>query len=157
MSAQSAGKEKLSVSAIRSGTVIDHIESKATFKVADILRAQQEEHNAVLIAMNLPSKQLGAKGIIKIENRRLTPEEVNKIALIAPRATLNIISDYKVVEKTMVHLPERIEGIVRCFNPHCVTNEQPVNTSFQVLQSNPPVLRCLYCERVMSGEDIILK
>jgi len=125
--------------------------------VADILRAQQEERNTVLVAMNLPSEQLGAKGIIKIENRRLTPDEVNKIALIAPRATLNIISDYKVVEKTLVRLPERIEGIVRCFNPHCITNEQPVNTSFQVLQSNPPVLRCLYCERVMSGEDIILK
>ena len=156
MSAQSAGKEKLSVSAIRSGTVIDHIESEATFKVADILRVQGEQ-NPVLVGMNLSSGELGAKGIIKIENRRLTPDEVNKIALIAPRATLNIISDYKVVEKTPVRLPATIEGIVRCFNPYCVTNEQPVNTSFEVVKSNPPVLRCLYCERVMSGEEIILK
>ena len=93
MSAQSAGKEKLSVSAIRNGTVIDHIESEATFKVADILRVQDEQ-NPVLVGMNLSSGELGAKGIIKIENRRLTPDEVNKIALIAPRATLNIISDY---------------------------------------------------------------
>jgi len=150
------GREELKVTAIGSGTVIDHIESEATFKVADILQVQQER-NQVLVGVNLPSARLGTKGIIKIEKRELTPEEVNKIALIAPRATLNIISDYRVVGKSHVKLPDRIEGIVRCFNPRCVTNQQPVTTRFEVLQSTPPVLRCLFCERIMKGADIILK
>lgn len=149
-------KQEMSVTTIRNGTVIDHIESDSTFKVADILRVE-EERNSVVVAANLPSKRADRKGIIKIENRNLTPQEVNKIALIAPEATLNIISGYKVVEKMRVKLPERIEGIVRCFNPQCVTNQQETTTRFEVVQSSPPALRCLYCERVMQGSDIILK
>lgn len=156
MSARRQGRGELNVSAIQNGTVIDHIESDATFKVADILRVQQED-DMVLVGVNLHSGKLGAKGLIKIENRQLTAQEVNKIALIAPHATLNIISDYQVVEKLAVELPDKIEGIVRCFNPRCITNNQPVVTKFDVVESSPPALRCLYCERVMKGEDIILR
>ena len=156
MCAEKKARQELSVTAIRSGTVIDHLDSDATFKVADILGVQQEK-SVVLVGANLPSRTLGRKGIIKVENRELTPEEVNKIALIAPQATLNIINDFKVVNKFGVELPSEIEDIVRCFNPRCVTNQQPVAGRFQVLQPSPPVLRCMYCERIMSGGDIILK
>ena len=72
-------------------------------------------------------------------------------------ATLNIIKDYRVLEKRRVELPDRLEGVVRCFNPSCVTNQQPVSTCFEVLMSSPPTLRCVYCERVMTGNDITLK
>ncbi len=154
--AQQADRRELNVSAIRNGTVIDHIHSEATFKVADILQVQGEQ-DMVLVAMNLASSRLGKKGIIKIENRELTPDEVNKIALIAPEATLNIISNFQVVDKARVELPESIERIVKCFNPRCITNNQPIVTKFEVIESSPPALRCLYCERVMRGEDIILK
>ncbi len=147
---------EMNVSAIRNGTVIDHIDSAATFKVADILQVQDERH-MVLVGVNLASSRLGKKGIIKIENRNLTPDEVNKIALIAPDATLNIISDFKVLEKARVKLPERIERIVKCINPRCITNQQSVETRFEVLQSSPCALRCHYCERVMIGDEIILK
>ncbi len=147
---------EMNVSAIRNGTVIDHIESDATFKVADILQVQQEQH-MVLVGVNLASGRLHKKGIIKIENRELTADEVSKIALIAPDATLNIISDFKVVDKARVQLPERIERIVKCFNPRCITNQQRVPTRFEVICASPPALRCLYCERVMTGEEIILK
>jgi len=146
----------MNVEAIRNGTVIDHIDSDATFKVADILQVQKER-SMVLVGMNLASGRLGKKGIIKIENRELTPDEVNKIALIAPQATLNIISDFEVVHKTQVQLPDRIERIVRCFNPRCITNQQAIVTKFEVIETSPPALRCLYCERVMRGNDIILK
>lgn len=149
-------KQQMQVTAIRDGTVIDHIDSDATFKVADILQVQEEQH-MVLVGVNLASGGLGKKGLIKIENRKLTPDEVNKIALIAPQATLNIISDFEVVEKTPVELPARIERIVKCFNPRCVTNQHPLMTKFEVVRSSPPALRCEYCERVMSGEEIILK
>ena len=148
--------KELRVSAIRDGTVIDHIQNEATFKVAQILRL---EHRAemVMVGMHLPSRKVGKKGIIKVEGLELTPQEVNKIALIAPQATLSIIKDYGVVEKRKVELPDRVEGIVHCFNPRCVTNQQPVSTCFEVLDATPPTLRCIYCERVLSGPDIILK
>lgn len=151
-----ATKQEMNVSAIRNGTVIDHIDSSATFKVADILLVQGEQ-SMVLVGVNLASGGLGKKGIIKIANRQLTPDEVNKIALIAPRATLNIINDFRVVEKTQVELPKYIERIVKCFNPRCITNQQPLVTKFEVIKTSPPHLRCLYCERVMSGDEIILK
>jgi len=156
MNAEMQGPGEMNVSAIKNGTVIDHIESSATFKVADILRVQQEQ-DMVLVGTNLYSGRLGTKGLIKIEDRQLTAQEVNKIALIAPHATLNIINDYQVVDKWPVELPEKIEGIVKCFNPRCITNQQPVTTRFDVLESSPPTLRCQYCERVMKGEDIILR
>ena len=148
--------EELSVAAIRNGTVIDHIQNEVTFKVAEILRLEGAGE-IVLVAMNLPSQRVGKKGIVKIEGRELTAQEADKIALIAPEATLNIIKDFRVVEKRCVELPTKVEGIVRCFNPSCVTSQQDVNTCFEVLSTSPVTLRCVYCERVMSGGDIILK
>lgn len=156
MGSQEPAPQELNVSAIRNGTVIDHVSNEATFKVVEILRLEQEDQ-MLLIGMNLPSKQVGTKGIIKLEGRELTPQEVDKIALIAPQATLNIIKDYRVAEKRKVQLPDRVEGIVRCFNPSCVTNRQSVTTCFEVLGSSPVSLRCIYCERLMSGPDIILR
>ena len=147
---------EMKVSAIRNGTVIDHIQNEATFKVAEILGLGRGEH-MVLVGMNLPSKKVGRKGIIKIEGRELTPREVNTIALIAPDATLNIIKEYQVAEKRRVELPAKVEGVVRCFNPSCVTNCQPVATSFEVIAAGPVRLRCVYCERAMQGPDIVLK
>lgn len=155
MGSEKPAPQELNVSAIRNGTVIDHVSNEATFKVVEILRLEQEDQ-MLLIGMNLPSKQVGTKGIIKLEGRELTPQEVDKIALIAPQATLNIIKDYRVAEKRKVQLPDRVEGIVRCFNPSCVTNRQSVTTCFEVLGSSPVSLRCIYCERLMSGPDIIL-
>ncbi len=156
MSSDERERREMNVSAIRNGTVIDHIENEATFKVAEILRLDQEDQ-MVLVGMNLRSTSVGRKGIIKVESRELTPQEVNMIALIAPHATLNIIQHYRVAEKRKVELPERVEGIVRCFNPSCVTNRQPVETSFEVIAAEPVRLRCTYCERVMTGADILLK
>jgi len=156
MAPEKKKREQLSVTAIREGTVIDHIRNEATFKVAEILRVESEEE-VVLVGMNLPSATVGKKGLIKVEGRGLTPQEVNKIALIAPDATLNIIKDYKVAEKRRVEVPARVEGIVKCFNPNCVTNHQPISTCFEVVVVSPISLRCVHCERMMSGEDIILK
>jgi len=156
MAAEGNARQEMNVSAIRNGTVIDHIENEATFKVADMLRLDREKQ-MVLVGMNLSSKKVGKKGLIKIESRELTPQEVNKIALIAPDATLNIIKNYRVAEKREVELPERVEAIVRCINPNCVTSRQPVETCFEVLGTSPPALRCVYCERILSGDDIVMK
>jgi aspartate carbamoyltransferase regulatory subunit len=157
MSAQSEEGRELSVTAIRNGTVIDHIRNEATFKVAEVLRVQEED-SQVLVGMNLPSGRVGRKGIIKVENRELTPQEVNKIALIAPEATVNIIKDFEVVDKRYVEVQDRVTGIVKCFNPNCITNRQDdTTTAFRVVGEEPTTLRCIYCERHMAGNDIIIK
>ncbi|UJS16093.1 MAG: aspartate carbamoyltransferase regulatory subunit [Candidatus Jettenia sp.] len=145
----------LDVSAIKDGSVIDHIDNKSTLKVADILNIQNEEQ-VVLVGMNLKSKLLGKKGIIKIGGKIIDQKEVNKIALIAPNATVNIIKDYEVVKKFKVAVPEVIEGIVKCFNPNCVSNYNNITPKLNVVNKNPIRLECHYCERIMSAKDILL-
>ena len=147
--------KKLEVSAIEEGTVIDQIASRSTFKVANILNIQDIDH-VVLVGVNLSSKKLGKKGIIKIGGRILTQEEVNKIALIAPDATLNIIEGSEVVRKFKVAIPDSIEGIVKCFNPNCVSNHQNIQSRFHIINKNPIKIRCHYCERLMGIDDIEL-
>ncbi|MHC4183656.1 MAG: aspartate carbamoyltransferase regulatory subunit [Planctomycetota bacterium] len=147
--------KKLEVSAIEEGTVIDQIASKSTFKVANILNIQGIDQ-VVLVGVNLSSKKLGKKGIIKIGGKILTQEEVNKIALIAPDATVNIIEGSELVRKFKVALPDSIEGIVKCFNPNCVSNHQKIQSSFHVINKNPIKIRCHYCERLMGTDDIEL-
>ncbi len=145
----------LDVAAIKDGSVIDHIGSKSTLKVADILNIQNEEQ-VVLVGMNLTSKFLKKKGIIKIEGRIIDQKEANKIALIAPNATVNIIKDYEVVKKFKTVIPETIEGMVKCFNPNCVSNHNNIKTKQHVINKNPIRLQCHYCERIMSANDIVL-
>lgn len=147
--------KELSVSAIREGTVIDHIPSKSTFKVLEILKL--EEHREIIsIATNLDSKKVGKKGIIKVGGRSLTKEEVDKIALIAPNATVNIIKDYEVRKKLRVSVPDELENIIKCSNPNCITNNEKTDTKFYVVKGFPIKVKCHYCERVMEKEDIKL-
>ncbi|MEK7804776.1 MAG: aspartate carbamoyltransferase regulatory subunit, partial [Planctomycetota bacterium] len=128
--------KNLDVSAIKDGSVIDHIDSKSTLKVATILNIHDEEQ-VVLVGMNLKSECLGKKGIIKIGGKIIDQKEVNKIALIAPNATVNIIKNYNVVKKFKVAVPETIEGIVKCFNPNCVSNHHNLEPKLHVLNKNP--------------------
>jgi len=146
-------KKELSISAIEHGTVIDHIPSDATFKVVEILKLDRMK-DVVSIAMNLPSKKSGIKGIIKIGGRILSKEEVDKIAIVAPHATVNIIKDYDVKEKLDVALPESIKNIIKCSNPNCVTNVEKVKSLFYILEKKPLKVKCHYCERFMNKEDV---
>ncbi|MGQ3683901.1 MAG: aspartate carbamoyltransferase regulatory subunit [Candidatus Loosdrechtia sp.] len=147
--------KQLDVSAIKDGSVIDHIDSKSTLKVADILNIQNEEQ-MVLVGINLSSKLLGKKGIIKIGGKIIDQKEVNKISLIAPNASVNIIKDYEVVKKFKVAVPDIIEGIVKCFNPNCVSNYNNIISKLIVINKNPIKLECHYCERIMGTKDIVL-
>ncbi len=148
-------KKELSISAIKEGSVIDHIPSNATLKVIDILDLKGIR-GMISIATNLTSRTMGKKGIIKISGKSLTKEEVDKIALIAPNATVNIIKDYDVKQKIKVTIPETMNKIIKCSNPNCVTNNEKVTTKFYVLDKNPLKVRCHYCERNMEKEDISL-
>ena len=146
-------KRELNVSAIEEGTVIDHIPAQETFRVADILNLDRHS-NIVSIASNLQSKRLGKKGIIKIGDKILTQDEVNKISIVAPDATVNLIKNFSVKEKTKVKMPDVIDNVVKCSNPMCMTNNEQVRTKFYVAKKDPLKLRCHYCERYMGKEDI---
>ena len=137
----------LKVPLIKDGTVIDHISAGNAMKVLYILQVPQKLDSVVSVAMNVKGK-LGKKDIVKIENRELARKEVDKIALFAPRATINIIRDYKVIEKHRVKLPDTLVGIATCPNPTCISNRmEPVESKFIVIDKDIPRIKCYYCER----------
>ena len=148
-------KKELEVAALENGTVIDHIPSNVLFKVVDILGLDQIR-NHITIGNNLASKKLEHKGIMKIADKFFEPDEINKIAVIAPNVKLNIIRNYEVAEKKNVCLPDIITGIVKCSNPKCVTNNEPMKTRFTVLDKQNTILKCCYCERINKKNDIEL-
>ena len=146
-------KKELQVSAIENGTVIDHIPAEKLFAVINVLGIASME-NAMTFGTNLKSSKLGKKAIIKIWDKFLEDNEVNKLALVAPTAKINIIRDYEVVEKKVVNIPDRVEGIVKCMNPKCITNHEKVRTKFRVVNDSPIVLKCHYCEKLTDQEHI---
>jgi len=146
--------KELKIQPIKNGTVIDHITAGNAVKVLHILGIPKSNTSIVSVAMNVKSKY-GKKDIVKIENRELDPHEVDKIALISPKATINIIRDYEVAEKHKVNLSNEISGIVKCSNPTCVSNsKEPVKSRFIVLNKDPLKIKCYYCEREPDEEDI---
>jgi len=148
--------QELYVRKIKDGTVIDHITSGFALDVLKILGIDGKDGEAVTAAMNVASKRQDHKDIVKIQNRELKPAEVDKIALIAPNATINIIRNYGVISKKLVELPSVIKGIVKCDNPSCISNtREPVDPKFGVDRRGPVRLRCAYCGHVIEREDIL--
>lgn len=149
-------KKELQVRAIKNGTVIDHIPAELLFKVINILELDKCP-TSVTIGNNYKSDILGKKGIIKISEKFFEAEEINKISLIAPNVKFNIIRDYQVVEKSIVEAPKKVEGIVKCMNPKCITNVEEVYTKFKVMSSSPITLKCHYCEKITDHKNIRIK
>lgn len=148
--------KELVVAALENGTSIDHIPSDQVFKVVSLLQLDKLP-NRITIGSNLTSKKMGTKGIIKIADKFFEEDEINRIALVAPNVNLNIIRNYEVVEKKSVVLPESIVEIVKCNNPKCITNNEPMTSRFDVVDKNNVELRCHYCEIRIKKEEIILK
>lgn len=135
------------VYAIERGTVIDHIPSPLAMKVVEILGVQQE--GILTVGINFKSEKLGRKDIVKVENLKLTAAVTDRLALVAPTATINIIEDAKVVEKRPIHVPKEFRGLLRCPNPNCITNVEEVSTYFVLEgEESRPAVRCSYCERL---------
>lgn len=147
--------KQLKVDAIKNGTVIDHIPAGKGMQVADLINISGE--NIVMIGLSLHSKKVGKKDIIKIENRELSQEEINSIALIAPSATITIIKDFEVIRKATAEIPESIEGLILCPNPKCITNSEIIKTKFKVTDEKPLKVRCCYCEKKYSVEEVKIK
>ena len=148
-----AEKKELQVAALENGTVIDHIPSEKLFTVVCFLGIEEMTNN-ITIGFNLASKKLGKKGIIKVADRFFTDEEINRIAVVAPNVKLNIIRSHEVVQKRDVVLPDELRGIVKCANPKCITNNEPMPTRFHVIDKERCVIKCHYCEKEQTREDI---
>jgi aspartate carbamoyltransferase regulatory subunit len=147
-------RKELVVSALENGTVLDHIPAENVYKALRILNLKGIE-NQITIGINLNSKQHGKKGIIKIADKFFEDDELNKLALLAPEATVNVIRNFKVVEKKKVELPKEISGIAKCMNPKCVTNHQPITTRFTVnVKGNETSLLCHYCEKISDTKKV---
>lgn len=146
-------KKELVVSAIENGTVIDHIPTTAVYQVIRILALENHE-DEVLIGYNLESKKFGKKGIIKIKNKFFDHDDINKIALVAPFASIITIKNFNVVEKIQAEIPNHIDNIVKCMNPKCITNSEVIPTSFDVVDKENIKLKCHYCEKFTTKENI---
>jgi len=144
-----SAEKELRVRPIRNGTVIDRILAGQAMNVLKILGIKGASSDVVTMAMNVPSKALGQKDIVKIEDRELEEKELDKISLISPGATINIIRDFEVADKYQVELPEIVESMVKCINPNCISNtKEPVTSKFEV-KKDPIQLRCIYCENII--------
>ena len=148
-------RKQLMVSAIKNGTVIDHIPAKSLFKVISILNLDKID-TQITFGSNLESKRLGRKGIVKLSDIYFRDVDINKISLVAPDAKLNIIKDYEVVEKKVVEVPNKITGIVKCVNPSCITNNENVTSKYTVVSKKDVSLKCHYCEKITDQEHMVI-
>ncbi|MFW5544306.1 MAG: aspartate carbamoyltransferase regulatory subunit [Prevotella sp.] len=148
-------KKELLVTAIENGTVIDHIPADKTYDVANLLRLQELD-TPVTIGYNLPSKKIGRKGIIKITDKFFTEEEISRLSVVAPKIVLNIIRNYEVVEKKTVETPDELRGIVKCNTPKCITNNEPMQTIFNVIDKEKGILKCHYCDKEQYIDNVKL-
>lgn len=147
-------KERL-VAAIENGTVIDHIPAEKTFQVVNLLELQNLS-TPVTIGYNFSSSKVGCKGIIKVSDKFFTDDEISRLSVVAPNIILNIIRDYEVVEKKQVITPDELCGIVKCNNPKCITNNEPVSTIFNVVDKEEGTLKCHYCDKEQQMENVEL-
>lgn len=146
-------KKELQVAALKNGTVIDHIPAEKLFTVVSLLELEKVK-TPITIGSNLESKKLGQKGIIKVADRFFTDEEISRLSAVSPNVKLNIIKNYEVVEKKTVNTPDEFAGIVKCGNPKCITNNEPMNTLFHVVDKENGVIKCHYCEKTQNLENV---
>ena len=139
-------RQELQVAALQNGTVIDHIPSSKIFEVINLLHLEKVS-TSVTIGINLKSKKMGQKSILKIADRFFTDEELNQLSVVTPNVSLAIIRDYEVVEKKEVKMPDELIGIIKCDNHKCITNNEPMKTHFHVLDKEKGILQCRYCNR----------
>lgn len=154
----SVEEQQLLIRRIKDGTVIDHVRAGEALRVLKILGITGKEGEIVSVAMNVPSSKLGKKDVVKVANRFLKTEETDKLALVAPLATANIIKSYKVSAKHRVELPEVFKGVLKCPNPTCVSNlaNEPIIATIDVIDKDTPLLKCRFCQRLINPNESVL-
>ena len=148
-------QSELMVRRIKEGTVIDHIDEGKGLQVLDALRIDGKDGSLITVALNVPSGKSKKKDIIKVENKFLKDDDTNKIAIISPKATINIIKNYKLIEKRRVALPNEIDRIFRCTNPDCITNStEHIESVMDLIDKDGMILKCRYCARILDVNKI---
>jgi aspartate carbamoyltransferase regulatory subunit len=148
-------QSELMVRRIKEGTVIDHIDEGKGLQVLNALGIDGKDGSLITIALNVPSGKFKKKDIIKVENKFLKDDDTNKLAVIVPNATINIIKNYKLVEKRRVALPNEVDRIFRCSNPDCITNStEHIESVMDVIDKEGRVLKCRYCSRVLDVNQL---
>ena len=148
-------KTELLVAALENGTVIDHIPSELVFTIAQLLELDKLS-SSVTIGYNLNSQKIGKKGVIKVADKVFSDEEISRLSVVAPNVVLNIIRNFDVVEKKEVITPDELHGIVRCGNPKCISNNEPMTSFFHVVDKENGVLKCHYCEKEQNKAKVKL-
>ena len=149
-------KGEMFVRALKNGTVIDHIPSDKLFAVVSLLHLDKLK-NRIIIGFNLNSEKIGKKSIIKVSDKYFSSEELNQLSVLTPNVTLNIIKEYEIIEKYKVEMPDELNGIIKCANPKCITNNEPMTTRFKIIDKQKGIIRCLYCEKnqIIDPEKLI--
>ncbi len=148
-------QSELMVRRIKEGTVIDHIDEGKGLQVLNALGIDGKDGSLITIALNVPSGKFKKKDIIKVENKFLKDDDTNKLAVIVPNATINIIKNYKLVEKRRVSLPNEVDRIFRCSNPECITNStEHIESIMDVIDKEGRILKCRYCSRVLDVNQL---
>jgi len=147
----------LTVRKIKDGTVIDHIPVGRALKVLKLLGIEPSGEYRIALVMNVESKKIGRKDIVKIENLELDSSDMDKIALVAPTATINIIRDYRVERKEYVKPPREVEGILKCINPTCISRQgrEHIKSRFRIVREEPLTYQCIYCGSLLEEGEII--
>lgn len=136
----------LNIDSIVNGIVIDHIKVGYGFKIFNYLGLNNADYRVALI-MNSPSKKHGKKDMIKIEN--VMDLDLTMLGFIDPNITVNIIENEKIKEKISLSLPEKIEGVIKCKNPRCVTStERNIKHIFVLTDEEKGIYRCQYCDHI---------
>ena len=148
-------KTELLVAALENGTVIDHIPSELVFTITQLLELEKLS-SSVTIGYNLNSKKIGKKGVIKVADKFFSDEEISRLSVVAPNVVLNIIKNFDVVEKKEVIIPDELHGIVRCGNPKCISNNEPMTSYFHVVDKQAGTLKCHYCEKEQNKSEVKL-
>lgn len=149
--------ETLLVNAIKNGTVIDHIATGQALRIIHLLSLKGSS-NTITIGLNLPSKRIGKKDLIKIEDRILTESEANEIVVFAPAATINVIKEFKVTKKIKTHLPDVMKAVFTCPNPTCITHTETIDSFFYINQQSKSIkLICHYCDKIFDRDQVKVK
>ena len=145
------------VTPIRNGTVIDHIPQGHALTVLDMLGIDDKTSVPVSLVMNVPSKKMGSKDIIKVEDRELTQSELDRLALVAPDAHVAIIRAYTVAEKMIINLGDEVVNVVRCTMSNCITSNlrEPLPHRLKVVSRDPLEQRCHYCGRIQDLDELV--
>jgi aspartate carbamoyltransferase regulatory subunit len=152
MKVQNMTKQMLSVSAIKNGSVIDHIPTGEVLNLVHLLKLTKHQLN---IGTLLPSKRLGYKDLLKVHNLALSEKEIHHIALFAPQATINIIKDFEIIKKVKAYLPKEIQGLLICPNTNCITQMEKITTIFYVKPHKDKVyFTCRHCQKDFLKDEV---